>query len=614
MRQFKIGNMTYDYDTGKVTSIDCQGTLRAKSNDVLLYLLKRPQKVISKQEILDNVWDDVAAQEHVLFQSIKEIRQCFAEFEVIKTHPRKGYEWIAPGSPIEIIAEPASLEVPSSLEVPALPHVSEQLPNQHGIKHGFGLWKEYKLRLVGAAVIVSTMLLSWQLLPQHDTPIQSNSDSQISSSQRDSPHRNTLQTNAPQKNVQQESSFKESNLQEKPPKFVELVITPVKIHPQDNLTQWVPIGAMDMLIQKVQQADIDRKSGGIFVVDTEDVLEAIKRADAKHIENNELQSRELRHAMGEITSLHTELLGSPMEYTLKYSLINRHDIKQGLLTGENVVQIVNQLARSLPQLLDMKTTQPFLGYEQKFANDAFIFGLSHFYQNKMTTAEDYFRAAIASGDQFPQSRRYLAKSIAAQGKLDEAKSMALIAVDFARDAKNTTEELRSLFELGANQWRTGEIAQAKQNIKLTQTLAKQGKDLLYLAFAIEMLGQFALENHEFDEAEHYFSEALNYHQGFQCPYGRSSNFINLSKVASKQGRIEAASDFLQDALNVAQQNELVYFETRIHLLMAREKLARQNSKSMAVHLSQAQRLVDKHPNKNAEWVLKNWPSSALKIH
>lgn len=559
MRHFNIGDMTYNYDTGKVSKGDHHKTLRAKSNDVLLYLLKHPKRIISKQEILDNIWDDVAAQEHVLFQSIKEIRQCFAEIDVIKTHPRKGYEWIALVSPIE------NKEI---INQPEKRRAFEQSSFLHTIKLPNNQW------LIGATLILGAILLSWQILFKQDV----------------------------------------SEHQKQHPKFIELVITPIKINPQDNLTQWVPIGAMDMLINKMQQTAIDRKSGGIFVVDTEDVLEAIKRADAKHIEDNELQSRELRHAMGEITSLHTELFGSVMEYSLKYSLISRNDVKQGVFTGENVVQIINQLARALPKLLDMSTTEPFLGYQQKFANDAFIFGLSHYYQNEMTIAEDYFRTAITSGDQFPQSRRYLAKSIAAQGHFDEAKSLALKAVEFARNSNNITEELRSLFELGANQWRTGEFALAKQNIEHTQTLAEQGKDLLYLAFAIEMLGQLALENNKLDEAQHYFSQALIYHEGFQCPYGRSSNIINLSQVAIKQSRIQEGNELLQDALNVAQQNELVYFETRIHLLIARAKLAQNNLDSTKLHLDLAQNLVDKYPNKEAEWVLKNWPNSATKVH
>ncbi|BDX05879.1 hypothetical protein MACH26_14000 [Planctobacterium marinum] len=40
------------------------------------------------------VWSDVVVGEHVVFQSIKEIRQVFEPAEVIKTVPKQGYTWI----------------------------------------------------------------------------------------------------------------------------------------------------------------------------------------------------------------------------------------------------------------------------------------------------------------------------------------------------------------------------------------------------------------------------------------------------------------------------------------------------------------------------------------
>lgn len=570
MRRYRIGEYTYDHDTGNITSAEGTSTLRAKSNDVLFLFLQNPRQLLSKSAILQKVWDDVAAQEHVLFQSIKEIRQCFENLDVIKTHPRKGYEWIAPISETVQCDEPQQITEETQTVSSTL---SEPGDVQPPVATDSNKWPA-----AFAVVAICTLLiviLGW------NTTNEQGSVSKIDE---------TTATN---------------------PRFVELVITPVRIKkPQDNLTNWVPIGAMDMLIQKMQQTPIDRMSGGIMVVGTEDVLEALKRANARDIEDQEIQSRQLRHNMGEITSLHTELYGSPMEYSLKYKLINRTETRQGLLTGESVVQLINQLASSLPELLQMQATEPFLAYEQRFANDAFIFGLSHYYENDFTKAADYFRTAIAAGDQFPQSRRYLAKSIAAQGQFEQAAQLAQEAIEFGESQQNPEEILRSLFELGVNQWRIGKFQQAKQNIEKTQTLAKEGKDLLYLAFAIEMLGHFALENHQLNEAQHYFSQALEYHQGFRCPYGLSSNYVNLSNVAMLKGEISQGNEFLDSALSIARQNELVYFETRIHLLMARESLAQNNPESAGLHLNFAQSLVDKYPNKGAQRVLNNWPESA----
>ncbi len=62
---------------------------------LLLVLLEHPQKVLSKQRLLENVWDDVVVDEQVLFQTIRELRQLVRDPNLIKTYPRRGYAWSA---------------------------------------------------------------------------------------------------------------------------------------------------------------------------------------------------------------------------------------------------------------------------------------------------------------------------------------------------------------------------------------------------------------------------------------------------------------------------------------------------------------------------------------
>ena len=69
-------------------------TIRPKTCQLLLLLLKHAGKPVSKQYILDTVWTDSVVAEQVVFQSINELRQIFAEGEVIKTIPKQGYIWL----------------------------------------------------------------------------------------------------------------------------------------------------------------------------------------------------------------------------------------------------------------------------------------------------------------------------------------------------------------------------------------------------------------------------------------------------------------------------------------------------------------------------------------
>jgi len=65
--------------------------VRPKTAELLSVLLEAKGEIVSKSELLKVVWNDVVVEEHVVFQSITELRKIFADASVIKTHPRKGY-------------------------------------------------------------------------------------------------------------------------------------------------------------------------------------------------------------------------------------------------------------------------------------------------------------------------------------------------------------------------------------------------------------------------------------------------------------------------------------------------------------------------------------------
>lgn len=70
--------------------------VRPKTFSLLLKFLENPLQVLPKDLLLAQIWDDVAVEEQVLVQSIRELRQLFSPLEIIQTHPRKGYAWVIP--------------------------------------------------------------------------------------------------------------------------------------------------------------------------------------------------------------------------------------------------------------------------------------------------------------------------------------------------------------------------------------------------------------------------------------------------------------------------------------------------------------------------------------
>lgn len=87
-------DFSYDPLTGTLNAAGSTTIFRPKTAAVFKLLLGNPERIIAKTELLEEVWNGVIVQEQAVFQSITEIRQAFADPKCIRTHPRKGYQWV----------------------------------------------------------------------------------------------------------------------------------------------------------------------------------------------------------------------------------------------------------------------------------------------------------------------------------------------------------------------------------------------------------------------------------------------------------------------------------------------------------------------------------------
>ena len=99
---YRTSNIEVDPNLHQIRQFRQVVSLRPRTFRLLLALLKKPGEIISKQSLLEQVWDDVVVNDQVLFQSIKEIRKLCGDSNVIVNYPRRGYAWVAP---VEIIDE-----------------------------------------------------------------------------------------------------------------------------------------------------------------------------------------------------------------------------------------------------------------------------------------------------------------------------------------------------------------------------------------------------------------------------------------------------------------------------------------------------------------------------
>jgi TolB-like protein/Flp pilus assembly protein TadD len=90
---YRFGEFAVDTLRAEVRSAGKVVPLRRQSFDVLVYLLQRPNRIVSKDEFLDAVWGDTVVTDGSLKHCLMEIRAAIddSEHQVVRTVARRGY-------------------------------------------------------------------------------------------------------------------------------------------------------------------------------------------------------------------------------------------------------------------------------------------------------------------------------------------------------------------------------------------------------------------------------------------------------------------------------------------------------------------------------------------
>ena len=90
---YSFADFRLDVTRGALFRGDTELRLRPKSFDVLKYLLENSGELITKDKLIDSVWDGMAVTDDSLVQCLKDIRRALDDVDqtIIKTVPRRGY-------------------------------------------------------------------------------------------------------------------------------------------------------------------------------------------------------------------------------------------------------------------------------------------------------------------------------------------------------------------------------------------------------------------------------------------------------------------------------------------------------------------------------------------
>src|SRR5271166_811029 len=102
---FQFGEFQLDVRARSLRREKTMVPLNSRAFDVLLYFVQNPGKVLTREELLKNVWAESFVDENSLAQSISALRRALEEKpgdnNYIVTLPGRGYQFV---SPVQVVA------------------------------------------------------------------------------------------------------------------------------------------------------------------------------------------------------------------------------------------------------------------------------------------------------------------------------------------------------------------------------------------------------------------------------------------------------------------------------------------------------------------------------
>jgi len=109
--EFRVGDWLVQPDQCRLSSAGRIVQVRAKVMDLLTYLAARPGEVVSKEQLLHDVWGSRVVSESALTRTVTELRQALGDNaeapHLLETIPKRGYRLIGSVVSVDPTLEPA---------------------------------------------------------------------------------------------------------------------------------------------------------------------------------------------------------------------------------------------------------------------------------------------------------------------------------------------------------------------------------------------------------------------------------------------------------------------------------------------------------------------------
>lgn len=388
MPQFQFGQFSFDSQSGELTHPDKpQQALRHKVAGLLQYLIENKDRVISKEELLDSLWQHGDYRENSLTQSIRELRLALDDNakqpSFVKTYPQRGYQWICP-----------------------LVTATSSTPEELGAKRPADPNPRINIAKTIAALLILCIGLAVWLMNINTKPSQYLPD-------------NTVQN--PKKKYSADS----------------LLVLPFINATDDPAMAWLELGLSDMLAIDLQRHSrlLSSDSSSLSITSPVQANTLLLEAELNwptlpvHIRSL-LRDQRIDAALFASVRLHNE------QQVLDFTLIHADGRdQQGSISYPSLPASAQSISQQLLYLL-----KPGQDRTSQFPNDdpiaaqALAQGMQALQQAGALQAHKYFRASLTIQEDSPWTQAWLARSLYTLGKWQQAHELFNEISETARQA------------------------------------------------------------------------------------------------------------------------------------------------------------------------------------
>src|SRR6266481_3320697 len=165
---YRFGQFVLNPARRTLSRADSPVSLTPKAFDVLLFLAQNPNRLVTKDELLQAVWGDTFVEEGNLKQYISHLRKALGDnsedSRLIVTIARKGYQFTVDVAVAEAADTPkkVALHVPASASPRADTRPLVEFPTIEAVPKAAKSWRKAAVVAASALILVVAGFLFWR--------------------------------------------------------------------------------------------------------------------------------------------------------------------------------------------------------------------------------------------------------------------------------------------------------------------------------------------------------------------------------------------------------------------------------------------------------------------